>query len=267
MRENRHPAPGFTLIELLASMSVLAILLTVMSQTVGMVSTSWLSGKARIDAFTQARVTLAALDRDVQRMVLRPDLAAFTDKTGSRSALAFYTRMQGVQGDRAVSLVEYQVKDPDSLPSLVRNDYGMTFGGTDSRVPTFGEKSALPDLDNVQPRELAPNVVRLDWRFIDGTGAEVDHFVFDYANPQADTNTRTVRVSMLVLDSSSYDLLVKSSGLASLLSATSGQPNAGESLGSYWQRLISSSALASNVPRPVLKSLRVFERSLTIPIN
>jgi len=256
---------AFTLIELLASMSVLVVLMTVMSQTVGMVSTGWLSGKARIDAFTQARVTLGALDRDVQRMVLRPDLAAFTDGTGSKSALAFYTRVKGVQGDRAVSLVEYQVQTPTSEPHLVRNDYGMDFGGTNSI--TFGQKSSLPDLANVLPRELAPNVVRLNWAFLDRNGNESDHFIFDYDDPDATTNTKVLRVSMLVLDSSAYNLLVKSSSLPTLLTNTSGTPQPGESLGAYWQRLISSSALSSEIPRPVVKSLRVFERSINIPLN
>lgn len=259
-------APGFTLIELLASMSVLVVLMTVMSQTVGMVSSGWLSGKARIDAFTQARVTLGALDRDVQRMVLRRDLAAFTDGTGANSALAFYTRVQGVQGDRAVSLVEYQVQTPTTEPHLVRNDYGMDFGGTNSL--TFGQKSSLPDLSRVAPRDLAPNVVRLNWVFLDRNGTESDHFIFDYDNPDADTNTRVIRVSMLVLDSSAYSLLLKDpSGLSSLLSKTDGTPEQGESLGGYWQRLLSNSALSGTVPRPVVKSLRVFERSINIPVN
>jgi prepilin-type N-terminal cleavage/methylation domain-containing protein len=256
---------AFTLIELLASMSVLVILMTVMSQTVGMVSSSWLSGKARIDAFTQARVTLGALDRDMQRMVLRPDLAAFTDSTGSKSALAFYTRVKGVQGDRAVSLVEYQVQTPTSEPHLVRNDYGMDFGGTNSL--TFGQNSSLPDLANVQPRDLAPNVVRLDWVFVDRNGAESSYFIFDYENPDADTNTRVVRVSMLVLDSSAYNLLIKTGSLSPLLTQTSGTPKPGESLGAYWQRLISSSSLSDTLPRPIVKSLRVFERSINIPVN
>jgi prepilin-type N-terminal cleavage/methylation domain-containing protein len=264
--KRKSPTPGFTLIELLASMSVLAILMTVMSQTVGMVSSSWLSGKARIDAFTQARVTLGALDRDLQRMVLRPDLAAFTDSTGANSALAFYTRVQGVHGDRAVSLVEYQMQTPDSEPHLVRNDYGMDFGGTNSL--SFGQNASLPDLTRVAPRELAPNVVRLNWVFLDRNGAESDHFIFDYDNPDADTNTRVIRVSMLVLDSSAYNLLTKNpASLSALLSQTSGTPQQGESVGAYWQRLISTSALSGSVPRPVIKSLRVFERSITIPVN
>jgi hypothetical protein len=260
----KRPPSAFTLIELLASMSVVIILMTVMSQTVGMVSSSWLSGKARIDAFTQARVTLGALDRDVQRMVLRPDVAAFTDTTGSRSALAFYTRVKGGQGNRAVSLVEYQIQTPDSEPRLVRNDYGMDFSGSNS--PTFGKCASLPDLANVQPRELAPNVVRLNWVFLDRNGGESDHFVFDYDNPDADTNTRVVRVSMLVLDSSAYNLLLKTNSLSTLLAQTGGTPQPGESLGAYWQRLVSSSALTS-LPSPIVKSLRVFERSIAIPVN
>lgn len=264
MKRNRSMF-GFTLIELLASMSVLVILMTVMSQTVGMVSSSWLSGKARIDAFTQARVTLGALDRDMQRMVLRPDLAAFTDVTGTKSALAFYTRVKGAQGDRAVSLVEYQVQTPTTEPHLVRNDYGMDFSGTNSL--TFGQKTSLPDLANVLPRDLAPNVVRLDWVFLDQNGTESDEFIFNYDNPTAATNTRVIRISMLVLDSSAYNLLIKTNSLPNLLTQTSGNPQPGESLGAYWQRLISTAALSGSVPRPVVKSLRVFERSINIPVN
>lgn len=262
-------APGFTLIELLASICILLILMTVMSQTVGMVSTTWLAGKARIDSFTQARLTLAALDRDVQRMVLRPDLGAFTDSTGSAGTLAFYTRVQGSEGDRSVSLVEYRVQNPSTEPRLVRNDYGMNFSGSTARVLSLGQCTALPDLANssVRERQVAPNVVRLDWKFIDRDGVESDRFQYDYTNPNDTKNTQIIRISMLVLDTSSYNLLLQSNSLASLLSGTSGNPSPGESKGAYWQRLISSSALPGSLPRPVLKSLRVFERSITIPVN
>lgn len=263
----RKTSQAFTIIELLASLSIMVVLMTVMSQVVGMASSTWLSGKARIDAFTQARATLSVLDRDLQRMVLRPDLAAFTDGTGATSALAFYTRVQGGEGDRAVSLVEFKVENPDAEPRLVRKDYGMTFGGTNSRVLTLGQKTSLPDLTNVKPRDLAPNVVRLDWRFVDRNGAESDRFVFDYDNPDAASNSRVVRVSMLVLDSSSYDQLLKSASLPSLLTSLAGPAKIGESRGAFWQRLIAESALPGEVPRPVVKSLRVFERSMSIPVN
>lgn len=255
---------GFTMIELLASMSVLLVLMTVLSQVVGMASSSWLTGKARIDAFSQARTTLSAMDRDFKRMVLRPDLAAFTDSAGSASALAFYTRVQGGTGDRSVSLVEYQIQSPSTEPKLVRSDYGLDFSG--ASAPSFGQPDRLPDLAKVQTRDLAPGVVRMEWKFLDGMGTENDSFVYDYANPGAETNTRAVRVSMLVLDSSSYALLLNTGDLSGLLARTedSGRQS-GESLGQYWENLISTSALSGTVPKPVLKSLRVFERSINIP--
>lgn len=262
--KKRAPS-GFTLIELLAAASILVVLAAVLFQIVSLVSSSWRSGRARVDAFSQARTVLEILNRDLQRMVLRPDLAAFADKTGSVSALAFYTRANGGEGDRAVSLVEYRLENPATEPRLVRCDYGLDFAANSPRTISFGENKALPDLANVQPRELAPGVVRIDWRFVDGLGDEHDRFVFDYDDPNATSNTRVMRISLLVLDTPSYDLLLQTGGLSNLLALTGGAANPKETRGEFWSRLLNTSAL-SNIPKPVARSLRVFERSISIPI-
>ena len=264
MKQN-HP-PAFTLVELLASISVLFILMTVMTQTVGMVSSTWHSGKARIDAFTQARTTLGMLDRDLQRIVLRPDLAAFADQSGANGALAFYTRVKGDDGNRGVSLVHYQVLNPSSEPRLVRSDFGLDFEIA-PRIPTYGKSDRLPDLANVEPKELAPGVVTLTYKFIDGTGAEKDRFSFNYNDPQATSNTRILRVSLLVLDTNAYELLKNSGQFSTLLTDAATPPQPGETQGELWERLIESSALSDSLPPPVLKSLKVFERTYTIPVN
>lgn len=260
-------SPGITLVELLASFSVLLVLLTLMSQTIGMVSSTCRSGLARIDAFTQARTTLGLLDRDLQRIVLRPELAAFTDQTGTAGALAFYTRVQGGTGDRSVSLVEYLVQNPTARPQLVRCDYGLNFEpAASSRAPSYG-KTNLPDLANAEARNLAPGVVRMGWKFVDGNGAEQDRFTFDYARPQSPTNTRLLRTSLLVLDSNAAELLVDSGKLSTLLTETGATPEEEETLGASWERLLESGTLTTRLPVPVVKSLKVFERTFTIPTN
>lgn len=267
MNKQSSSSSGITLVELLASFSVLVILMTVMSQTVGMVSSTWRSGMARIDAFTQARTTLGLLDRDLQQIVLRPELAAFTDASGNNPGLAFYTRVQGGAGDRGVSLVEYLVQNATTDPQLVRCDYGLNFdAAAASRSPSYG-KANLPDLTKVEPRTLAPGVVRLAYKFIDGLGVAQDRFKYDYTNPQSQTNTRMLRTSLLVLDTGAYELLIDSGKLPTLLLDTNVLPLEGESSAECWQRLLDSASLSKEVPAPVVKSLKVFERTYTIPTS
>ena len=257
---------GFTLVELLVAISVLAILVVIMTRIIGMVSDTWRAGRARADKFSQARMVFGMLDRDVQSMVLRRDLAAFRDKSGS-NACAFYTQRPGGEGDRRFSLVEYRLDNPTTRPSLVRADYGMDYATlSPTRVPSLGNTNALPDLEHAEARSLSDGIVGFAWQFVDGSGIPRDNFQFDHADPSATANTRAITVSITVLDDEACKLAERNGLLPSLTGLLGGKPAAGETYADYWKALIGSPGFGSSLPLPVRQSLRVFERSVQIPL-
>lgn len=268
---------GFTLIEILAAVTVLALLMVIFTQVVGMVSDTWKKGKARIDNFSQARVALGLMDRDIQAMVLRRDVAAFVgpgrDGGGnSQAACAFYTRIPGSETawDRRLSLVQYEIADPATLPRLTRKDYGLDLGtGGSPRTMQLNETGMLPDLAlaQVQVQDVADGIIGFEFQFVDGNGTFQDRFIYDHDHPGALANTRAVTISLAVMDADNYKFAVKTGHLAELLEALKGDPGLGESYAEFWRNKIDSPGFIPALPQAMRGALKIFERSVYIPLQ
>jgi prepilin-type N-terminal cleavage/methylation domain-containing protein len=192
---------GFTLVELIVSIAILSIMLLGLGQAMAFVSNLWIAGIGNVDNYTKARTIMSIMDRDIQMMVMRPDVAAFVDSTGANPACAFYTNVQGNPGTattdtRTVSLVQFLLNPalypaPTTMPSatvlsttLGRVNYGSTFpafstttipyvSATTAGIPlTIGNTTSLPGLSttNVPTDSVATGVILFQWQFIDGAG-------------------------------------------------------------------------------------------------
>ena len=83
----------------MVAMVVLSIMLIGLATMLGYVTRTWLNAMGSVDNFTKARLMLSLQDRDIQMMVLRPDMAAFVNNSNAAiPACAFYTRVQGNEG-------------------------------------------------------------------------------------------------------------------------------------------------------------------------
>ena len=140
----RARRPGFTLVELLVSISVLSIMAVGLATMMSFVMKTWVSGINSADNFTKARVVLNLLDRDIQMMIMRRDLAAFVNSSGN-SAWSFYTNVEGIPGTglttpdtRTISLVQYLLTTPGTAPTFQRITYGANFLTTTGTTPTIG---------------------------------------------------------------------------------------------------------------------------------
>jgi prepilin-type N-terminal cleavage/methylation domain-containing protein len=294
---------GFTLVELVVSISILSILLLGLSSMMLFVAKTWLSGINSTDNFTKARVVLNLLDRDIQMMVLRQDLAAFVDSsTPGNSACSFYTNVQGNPGtgltggspdSRTVSLVQYLLNNPTSQPTLQRLNYGMNFLNAFGARPTIGNPLNLPAPSNanLQTDTIFTGVIRFQWQFIDGSGAILNPpytlsstppatsspptsntpFWFDYAVPNAPYNPRVVVLSMVVLSNSAYKIaLQNSNAMTSLLADFSATPPTNQTYSQVWTSVLnpSSGSFDPSLPAPIRDSgaVQVFERHIPLPI-
>lgn len=256
-----RPSNAFTLIELLLAFAVLAVVLVLLAGAVGAVTRTWQSGTARIDNFSKARVILGLLDRDLQSAVLRPDLAAFVDESGS-NACAFYTRISGSQGNRRLSLVRYQLTNSASNATLQRSDYGMDY--TNGAL-TLANTNSLPDLSNAVRQDITDGILRFEWQFVAADGSFQPAYFYDHANPGSPANTRSVVVSLIALDDRSVRLAGQTGTLTNLLAKFEGLPPAGQTHGRFWDATLRSPAFAQGLPGPVSGGVRVFERHYALP--
>jgi hypothetical protein len=163
-------SPGqrsFTMVEILVACTVLVLILSLLSQMMGIVSRAARDGLDRVDNFTKSRATLDLISNDIQRGVFRPDLLNFLGAVtntityngivyseGTPAAYpAFYTRMAAIDGSgatpsqstidatRDVSLVTYAVvAKTDNRDMYVLQRYSLPVLNT---APTGGSASAL----------------------------------------------------------------------------------------------------------------------------
>lgn len=256
---------AFTLLEILVSISVLTIILLLFTQIIGVVSETWRAGVARADNFAQARVVLGLIERDVQAMVLRPDLPAFVDENG-KTACAFYTRYPGVGPGRRLSLISYELTGAPAQPKLQRGDYGFQFSNaTGPAGPRYGDVAKLSDLDNTQRQPLVEAVLAFQIQFIRVDGQLATTYKYNAADPLAGDNTSAVIVSMVVLDSGAYGLAQQSGALPSVAGTFNGALPAGETYAQHWGEIIGSGNLPAGIPKPVSRGLRAFERRILLP--
>lgn len=255
---------AFTLIELLVGMAIFGIMLFFLFQVVSLASGTWTTAKDRTDNLTQARTVLGMMDRDVRSMVLRRDLASFVDADGN-PAFAFYTRLPAPGGNRKLSLVRYLVVNSGGVPELQRSDLGFSYNSS-SNSPTYGTTDTLPDLSRATPETLAHGVLRLELQFSSADRPLSDTFQFDYRDPLAPSNTRSVVVSLLVFDTSAMNIARDTATISSLLARFQGAPSPGKTYASHWTRILSEGTELAGLPAPVRRGLKVFERHIQLPL-
>ncbi len=248
---------GFSLLELLVAMAVLSLILVLLFNAVTAVTNTWRRGMARIDNFSKARAVLGLLDRDVQSMVLRKDLAAFVDEAG-KPACAFYSLMNGSEGDRRLSFIKYSV--PTNGTQLLRADYGMDYG---NRTLSLNNTNSLPDAALASPQDLVDGILRFEWQFL---GPDGDfQSAFERSGTNASANSKTLVVSLLVLDDNTLGTLQRTGTRDTLLTELAGTPASGQTYAQYWNERIRSAGFGSSLPAPVRAGIRTFHRHIQIP--
>jgi len=280
---------GFTLVEILVAMAVLALMMTGLATIISFVSKTWLAGINIVDNFTKARVMLNLLDRDIQQMVLRRDVAAFSDASGN-PACAFYTRVQGNQGTsttdpRNLSLVEYSL-NPASSPStssvLQRTELGLFFS-SGTMALGYPNPPPLPTTTFTgtnqanQTETVGNGVIAFQWQFVDGTGTiqsnsgSSNAYSYTFSNPAAPANSRAVIVSLLVMSNNAYTFALDTNNLGNVAGcfASTTAPT-GETYAQSWNAILNSPPAAyANLPAPLRSpgSILVFQRYIPLPVT
>ncbi len=258
---------GFSLIELLVSVVVLSLIVVLAASIVQLAARSWVSGKNQADNYAKARSTLDLIARELRAGVFRSDVQAFKDPSGEDD-FRFLTRQAATRGDRGLLAVGYSVNglgidnpQPDEL-GLFRIGKRYNF---DDRPDFATGIDFLPDPDTQQ---IGPGILAFTHRFYTRSGQPAKSFNFDHSNPQADSNTGTVRLACAVTDDRTLELLVSSGGLKPLAQAL--QNIAETSTGSpvaAWTEAVQQLVESGVIPAPVGAGIRMFEHTLRLPTS
>jgi hypothetical protein len=256
------------------------------------------------DNYMKARTILSTIDRDIQMMVFRSDVAAFRD-SGNNAVFAFYTNAEGAPGgdNRTASLIQYGM-DNDAMPTptLLRYSSGLNFTTGTLTLPAAATPTTVPGLSlptgsltstysvtasgaGATAGETDPvsnGVILFQWQFIDGAGNVLNPpyvpqpatvpptpatpFTYDFNNPSTPSNPRTVVVSMVVLSNTAYQLAQsRGTTLTTLQNIFGTTPGANETYSHYWNTQYNNAMTAPTLPAPIMAGLRVFERHIPLP--
>lgn len=264
MRAPAHPSypsrHGFTLVEMLTAMMVLGVILFLFVKIIDVASRSSVSGLRRAENHSQARVILGLLERDVQGMVARPDLAAFVD-AGGEPACAFFTSFQAPGGDRRVSLVSYELSPAGARGQLVRRDYAYQFDGTG---PDFRSTDRLPKLPEAQSQSLCDNVLAFKVQFLSRSGQISESYQYDHDALDAATNTRAILVSLVSLDAAGI-ALTELTGKLDSLRASFSKSATNKTFSDVWTTQLNAPGFLDALPADVRPNVRVFKREFSLP--
>jgi prepilin-type N-terminal cleavage/methylation domain-containing protein len=95
MKSRRNTEPGFTLLELLAAMAVLSVMIVMLFAAFSQASRAWLQAENRVETFTQGRVSLDLLSRELSQAIATTNISFF----GSATSIAFIAPISTSPGD------------------------------------------------------------------------------------------------------------------------------------------------------------------------
>jgi prepilin-type N-terminal cleavage/methylation domain-containing protein len=182
---------GFTILELLVAITVLALVLVLAFQIVGMIGQTWIGGRGLAETQTQSRVFFDLIARDLRGAVLDGSLPAFQS-----NRFAFYTLRPASSGgsstNRVFCLVEYAADT--NAGGIFRREADLSSWAADpTNAPLQGTN--LPAVDAQSGMQIADAVPIFDWFFIHKDGTASKAFTDDVA---------VLRVSAVIMDRTAF---------------------------------------------------------------
>ena len=290
MRSSPRATPAFTLAEMLVAISVLALLVLLTTQLLNNAAALTTAGNKRMDADSQARPLFERMALDFAQVIKRSDVSyyvktAATPMTGN-DLMGFYSAVPGYYPTTPspISVVAYRVNSDSSNSAayncLERMGKGLDWNGASATNipvvfrpltlhgtwPSVASSSAYDDTDPAKRTYeiIGPQVFRFEYYYLErATGNLV-------ANPAAWTSLSDVAindaaaivVAIAVIDPKSRILLSNAqvATLAQSLPDYASGLRPGELL-AQWQSVLDN---LTNMPRPAVSSIRLYERCFYI---
>jgi hypothetical protein len=275
---------------MLVAISVLALLVVLVTQLVNNAASVTTLGNQRLDADSQARPLFERMALDFAHLVRRSDVSHYAKTAGTpmtgNDLLGFYSAVQGYHPTTPspVSVVAYRVNsDPSNSVAynrLERMGKGLDWNGASSASipvvflpltlhgawPSVASSSAYDDPDPTRRTYeiIGPQVFRFEYYYLEKVTGSLVSFpaAWTSLSAMAVKDAAAIVVAIAVIDPRTK-VLLSNSQIATL----------GESLPDYasgwgpgelltrWQSALDG---ISNLPRPAISSIRLYERSFPI---
>lgn len=266
---NRSGRASFTLAEMLVAVAILSIMLAFLGTL--MVSVTSVSSKGTQEAqdADNARTILDLMNRELEAGVSRADLTNWiTNSTSPAETLAYYTQNVGSAIDgssssasyRPLSYVVYALSNSATYSSLYRGDSSVQWTTTTDEIPLgYSGTNANPAVTN--SADVLDGVVAFQVTFLEPDGTYYSSYT---------TNCVAVGVSLALVNSTAYNLLISTGQLQNLSTALVGAYTTGATVTNIispktaWENVVSTGAL-NGYPQQVKTGLRFYERFIILP--
>jgi hypothetical protein len=290
VRSTQRRNLAFTLVEMLVAISVMVLLVFLVTQLINNAASVTTLGNKRMDADSQVRPIFERMALDFAQIIKRSDVSYYVKTAGTpmtgNDLAGFYSAVEGYYPTTPspVSVVAYRVNsDPSSLVAyncLERMGKGLDWNGASTTSipvvflpltihgtwPSVASSSAYDDTDPAKRTYeiIGPQVFRFEYYYLEKTtGSPV-------AYPAAWTSLSTVAikdvaaivVAIAIIDPKSK-VLLSNSQIATLVESLPDYASGwgpGELL-TQWQSALDS---ITNMPRPAISGIRLYERSFYI---
>jgi type II secretory pathway pseudopilin PulG len=263
---------GFSLVEMMVALCVVSLLVVMFANVLGLMSSSWVNGRAKVNDFTKARAMLDLMEHDIQYGLFRPDLPAFPPLGINASSLEFYTLRPGISAsgsgstaERDISLVQYGISSGTSgagvTSTLQRYDFAVNWSDNPSSTVPFGNSSSFTV--SPTPRDTAPGVIALKTLFIQSDGT----MSTTYASVSSKYPTRCIAFAIAVTSDQTL-MRMTSAQLASLQNALNAAATGTHSIKADWEAYLNGSSMDwTHYPKSLGTDLKTFERYVLLPNN
>lgn len=257
----RLKACGFTILELLVAVAVLAVVVVIAFQVIGMSWKMVMSDSKKIDALTQARQALDRFGLDWNARVTRDDVAIDLLSQAGNDEISFVSQMPAPGGNRSMAVINYRVDGTDAGSDTYKLERGALGFNWSGAAPSFSfPMTSLPVLQPTDRQSLSPGVFRMKIARLtkeDGTNAPV---LINGSTTQL-TNVAAVVVAVGVIDEKSRKLLTGDQ-MRQLAAALPDPPASNPDALATWQAAISDPDFANRagIPQAIVPGVRVYQR-------
>lgn len=256
-RSRKLGGGGFTMIEMLVAIAVLALLVVLIAQIIGMTTSSVSSSSRKLDSVTETRFALDRLGVDWAGRLDRSDVEhRFTKVDGGsgqagNDELSFYSEVDGYQGLRKVSVVGYRIQelDPERTFQMERGVQGTDWSAT---APVLFGSQPLPVISDTDYEVLSEGVLRLEFCYLKTDGTLSNTVKSDLSDASA------LVVAVAVLDGTSRKIV--STAQLKQLAASLPDVVEGEDPIRRWHQVITDSQIPSSIPGKAVQALRFYQR-------
>jgi len=270
---------AFSILELLVAMAVFAIVVVVLLSVADSAIRVTSASRLRMSADSASREALGRMAADFSAQLQRKDLPDIVEKRTGNDRMVFHAEVDGYGGVRGISRTSYLVSDHPEVVNAVDNFGRMVLlrgvegvgWESGSQGLLFGSSNIATSVNLGTLDVAASDVFRLEFLFLmaDGTlratpptasvGTNMN-LLRAWGELSAGETVTGVMVALAALDSKSRALLPPN-GLETLAGLLPDGVAGTDDILTQWEGALD----AGNLPHPVLKSVRFYQRTFDLP--